>query len=627
MAADQPATAGTAILMAEELRVLLIEDSADDAALLERELRRGGYEPSIRRIEHGEELRAALGSALWDAVICDWTLPGFSAPHAIEILKQEGFDGPIVIVSGTMGEAHVVEAMRAGADDYVVKGDLTRLSTALERELREVAIRTAGRRAEGRLAVSEARLRSLLDTIPAATYVAVASDGKAGSTTQYISRQITGMIGYTPEEIVREPDLWFDILHPDDRDAVLRADAAHLASSGSAHQEYRVIAREGRVVWLRDEATMVPGEDGHPEFSQGILSDITDAKATEQTLRRQALIFDNVHDAVLIVDLEGRILDLNPGAEMMFRSSSDEVRGTVPDFLSGIEPHPRVLATVSDEGRWSGEVEVPSDDEVPRVAELIVVPLKDADGEMLGMVGVLRDVTQRKRAEEEVRRSVEQLRASDQERRQLVSRLVAAREEEARRIASEIHDDPIQKLSAAALRLGMLAKEDDPQKRAETIAQVRSAVDATLSRLRHMLFELTPRTLETDGLGEALKEYVEHANREGSTRYDLKDELRADLKVENRIIAYRVILEAMSNVRKHASAARATVSLADLDGGARFSVIDDGKGIAAENLGVSLPGHMGTASMRQHVEMAGGWITLASVPGEGTTVEFWLPRS
>jgi signal transduction histidine kinase len=69
------------------------------------------------------------------------------------------------------------------------------------------------------------------------------------------------------------------------------------------------------------------------------------------------------------------------------------------------------------------------------------------------------------------------------------------------------------------------------------------------------------------------------------------------------------------------------VSLADLDGGVRFSVTDDGKGIAPEDLGVSLPGHMGTASMRQHVEMAGGWIAMNSVPGKGTTVEFWLPRS
>jgi signal transduction histidine kinase len=311
----------------------------------------------------------------------------------------------------------------------------------------------------------------------------------------------------------------------------------------------------------------------------------------------------------------------------MFGFSKEAARERIPDFLAGAELTGNVLSTVAREGRWSGEIPVAHGEDEPRVAELVVVPLKDAGGEMLGTVGVLRDVTERKRSEDELRRNMDLLRAADHERRQLVSRLVAAREEEAQRIAGEIHDDPIQKLSAAALRLGMLRKDADPQKQAETIAQIRVAVDETLSSLRHMLFDLTPRTLETDGLGEALREYVEHANREGATRYDLRDRLSNDLERDNRIIAYRVTLEALSNVRKHASAAHATVSLADLEGGVRVSVTDDGKGIAPEDLGVSLPGHMGTASMHQHVEMAGGWITMKSVLGGGTTVEFWLPRS
>jgi signal transduction histidine kinase len=217
------------------------------------------------------------------------------------------------------------------------------------------------------------------------------------------------------------------------------------------------------------------------------------------------------------------------------------------------------------------------------------------------------------------------LRTSDQERRQLVSRLVTAREEEAQRIAGEIHDDPLQKLSAAALRLGMLRMGVDKEKEAETISQVQKAIDDTMGRLRRMLFELSPRTLETGGLGKALEEYVEHANQEEGTSYHLNDELHTELDDENRTIAYRVILEAISNIRKHAAADNATVHLEDVDSGLHCTVTDDGKGIAAEDLGVSLPGHMGTASMRQRVVMAGGWIEINSVPDQGTTVEFWLP--
>jgi two-component system, NarL family, sensor histidine kinase UhpB len=490
--------------MAEPIRVLVVEDSAEDAELLLRELRRGGYAPDALRVDTEEGLRDAMHSGRWDVAIVDWILPGFSAPGAIEALKREAFDGPIIVVSGGMGEDLVVEAMRAGAHDYVVKGNLRRLSSAIERE---AAIRSAARGVEGRLAVSEAQLRSLLDSISAATYVAVASDSKPGYDTEYVSPQITQMVGYTPEELGREPDLWYDILHPDDRDSALRADAAHFASGAPLRQEYRIFARDGRVVWIRDEAAMLPGQEERPGRSHGILFDISESKATEETLRRN-------------IDL---------------------------------------------------------------------------------------------------------LRVSDHERRQLVSRLVTAREEEAQRIASAIHDDPIQKLSAASLRLGMLRRGVDDEKRSDMIAQVQRDVDGAIGRLRHMLIELSPRTLETDGLGEALREYVQHANQEETTLYRLQDELGTDLDQQQRIIAYRVILEALSNVRKHAAAEHATVRLADMDGGVHCIVSDDGKGIAPEDLTVSLPGHLGIAAMRQRVEMAGGRIEINSVPGQGTTVEVWLP--
>lgn len=608
--------------MPETLRALLVEDSAQDSDLLALELRRGGFAPIVRRVDSEDDVRAAIQEESWDVALVDWSLPALSALRAIEVLRHGPFEGSIIVVSGVMGEGFVVEAMRSGASDYIVKSDLSRLSPAIRRELEA---ESSTRRAEGRLAVSEARLRSLLESIPAATYVAVMPDSRSGLDIEYISAQIMQMIGYSPEEIVRRPGLWYDILHPDDRDAAMRAEAEHLSSGADLCEEYRIIARDGHVVWVRNEAAMKPGSDGHPPFSQGVISDITESKRTEEALRRQALIFDNVHDAVVIVDMEGLILDINPGAESMFGLRSEQARGQRADFLAGIDLVPEVLATVEREGRWSGEVPVLRMGGAPQVGDLVVVPLKDAAGRRLGTVGVLRDVTERKRSDEELRRTVALLRASDQERRQLVSRLVTAREEEAQRIAGEIHDDPIQKLAAAAIRLGMLHKEGDGAKRSEAIGQIQAAVSATLVRLRRMLFELSPRSLETGGLGHALTEYVQYANEEDATLYRLEDELSVDLDQEKRTIAYRVVLEALSNIRKHAAAENALISLSDRHGGVHCRVTDDGKGMAPEVVGVSLPGHIGIASMRQRVEMVGGWIEIESQPGGGTTVEFWLP--
>src|SRR5262245_2339152 len=116
--------------MAKDLRVLLVEDSQDDAELLLRELRRGGYTPRWLRVQTREELRAALERESWDLVLADYSLPHFNAPEAFAVVKETGLDLPFIIVSGTVGEETAVEAMRAGVNDYLLKDKLTRLVAA-----------------------------------------------------------------------------------------------------------------------------------------------------------------------------------------------------------------------------------------------------------------------------------------------------------------------------------------------------------------------------------------------------------------------------------------------------------------------------------------------------------------
>lgn len=130
------------------LRVLLVEDSPDDALLLERELRRGGYEPSIARVETQQEIQEALKSAEWQLVITDHNMPGFDSFQALQWVVASGHDVPVIILSGSIGEEVAVEAMKAGANDYILKNNLTRLVPAIQRELRESERRRAHRRAE-----------------------------------------------------------------------------------------------------------------------------------------------------------------------------------------------------------------------------------------------------------------------------------------------------------------------------------------------------------------------------------------------------------------------------------------------------------------------------------------------
>ncbi len=134
--------------MGNPLRVLVVEDSEDDALLLDRELRRSGYDPLSLRVQTAERLQTALQDHTWDVVVTDHNLPGFSSEAALAIVKNSGLDLPVIIVSGSIGEDIAVAAMKMGAHDYIMKDNLTRLVPAIERELREAELRRSHRLAE-----------------------------------------------------------------------------------------------------------------------------------------------------------------------------------------------------------------------------------------------------------------------------------------------------------------------------------------------------------------------------------------------------------------------------------------------------------------------------------------------
>ncbi|MCX6626365.1 MAG: response regulator, partial [Candidatus Solibacter sp.] len=137
--------------MSEVLRVLQVEDSESDAALIVRLLEKSGYTVHAKRVEDAEAMRQALARQDWDVVIADYYLPQFDAAAALRILRECGRDIPFIVVSGMIGEDRAVEMMRAGAQDYVLKDRVARLVPAVQREIREAQSRGERRRAEERL--------------------------------------------------------------------------------------------------------------------------------------------------------------------------------------------------------------------------------------------------------------------------------------------------------------------------------------------------------------------------------------------------------------------------------------------------------------------------------------------
>jgi signal transduction histidine kinase len=232
-------------------------------------------------------------------------------------------------------------------------------------------------------------------------------------------------------------------------------------------------------------------------------------------------------------------------------------------------------------------------------------------------------VSQRVLAEQELQASYNDLRDASGQRRLLLARLVSAQEEERARISGDLHDDSIQMMVAAELRLQILRGAVGPSLEPE-VDRVLEVVSTAATRLRRLMVELHPRTLDRDGLLLALREHLALASESGST-YLLEGHLSREPDESARRIAYRIVLEAVTNARKHSQAGQVRVSLRDEGTGFAVSIDDDGIGIGIEDISRPVQGHVGLLSMRERAETAGGWFKIGPATEQGTLVEFWLP--
>ena len=269
------------------LNVLIVEDSDDDAQLMVREIMRGGYIVVSDRVETEADMQAALSRRTWDIILSDYSMPHFSAMGALATLNTSGLDIPFIVVSGTIGEETAVTALKAGANDFLMKSKLARLIPAIERELREAQTRRSHREAES-------RYQLLVEQLPIILYVNPLD--KVRSTT-YVSPQIQTILGYMPEEWLADPQFWQKAIHPEDREAVIKNVEQSDQTGNPFDMEYRMLARDGRVVWFHDQMVLVRNGNGEPLYWQGLKIDVTKRKqAEEQILRLNAELEQRVDE-------------------------------------------------------------------------------------------------------------------------------------------------------------------------------------------------------------------------------------------------------------------------------------------------------------------------------------------
>jgi len=227
---------------------------------------------------------------------------------------------------------------------------------------------------------------------------------------------------------------------------------------------------------------------------------------------------------------------------------------------------------------------------------------------------------------EELRELVTELKSSQAHRAELLRRLVDAHEEERRVIATAVHDDAIQKMAVVVIRLDILEMEH-PQMSGTALQELRESVQESIDRLRGLMFELHPYSLDTEGLANALRLFVKEQAKQGDLpTFELDVHLTHEPPREMGATLFRIAQEAVRNTRKHARASTVTITVDEVDGGYRLAVSDDGVGFDADAMAESPPGHLGLTAMRERAEMVGGHRRVSSRPGEGTTIDVWVPE-
>jgi PAS domain S-box-containing protein len=501
--------------LSQPLQVLIVEDSENDALLLEIELQRAGHRADCLRVETREAMSKALSASPWDIVIADYVLPRFNGLEALALVKEMGLDLPFIIVSGHISDNTAVAAMKAGAHDYVMKDNLARLGPAVQRELREAEVRRERQRASLRLEAEQGFRTAIEDSVPAGI-TAVDLEGRQ----TYVNPAFCAMVGWTEEELLgaRAPYPYWPAAQA--RTIAEALDKTKADSSPPAGIELTYRRKNGERLDVLVQFRPLRDASGSVTGWVSATSDITSRKRAEVRLAAEhavtrilasATSLEQAAKGVLPILLGALEADLGAlwipnAARSQLRPASLQLRSPSPDsatFLQALanvtlEPGEGLVGRVWKEQRAISISEREGKPGLlpPQLAPISGLPSAMAfpvhtDGQLFGvlefrtcspigwdaallnmMAAIGSDIGQfvrRRRAEEALRRTLDELelrveqrtaelqaantrlQESMGERRRLETELLEITEKERRRIGLDLHDDLGQKLSGIAL--------------------------------------------------------------------------------------------------------------------------------------------------------------------------------
>ena len=458
---------------------------------------------------------------------------------------------------------------------------------------------------------AETRFRTLVEQIPAVTYIQEPIESDNPKAVTYMSPQYETMLGYPREAEILDEEHWLSTLHPEDRERVLAEEVRTDESGEPFDVEYRIIAADDRLGWVRDHAVLMRDKEGQPLYWLGVQYDITEQKRVEAALRQSEELYRTVVEQaaenIFLVDVETkRVLEANAALRRSLGYTPEEFQDlTLYDIVS----HDRQSVDqntqrILEEGqRYLGERRYRRKDGSLVDVEVSASAIYYDGGEAMSVVA--HDITERKKAEEA---------------------LDDARETERNRIARDLHDDILQDI-VYALQEIQVAQITSENGGSEALEEAADALRRSVEGLRDAIFELRLKQTLGRSFVSSLENLIDLNRRMARSQYEL-DLIVADgfprhfpERTGREIV--RIIQEALTNARRHARPRRVLVRLWRDGDLARLEVADDGRGFDTNRPGMGV----GQQSMRYRARELGGELTVESTPGGGTRVRFELPVS
>jgi PAS domain S-box-containing protein len=456
----------------------------------------------------------------------------------------------------------------------------------------------------------EARYRALVEQIPAVVFMAYLDRGIGEA---YVSPQIEAALGFSQEEWLEDPVRWYSHIHPDDKQRWSTEAAEMFLTGNPLRSAYRVVSRDGRVIWFHCEAKMIRKEDGEPWFIHGVGFDITDLKRTEEALQKErnvvSAILDTVGALVVVLDPEGRIIRFNRAGEQSTGYSSAEVAGQkiwnlfmVPEEVEGFKAIFERLSCDPRPNEYEGYL-VRRDGERRLIAWSSTL-LPGHDGNLASVIATGIDVTERKHLEKTILE-------------------ISGREQ--RRIGQDLHDGLGQHLTGIAFMSKVqeqkLMERGVPE--AGDAAKIVNLVNEAINKTRELARGLLPVVSDAQGLMSALQQWAGEV--EDLFAVSCRFLCFTPVLIHDDTVAthlYYVAREAVNNAIKHGHARQIVIRLAADQQQGALTIQDDGYGISS-----IVPGNkgMGLHLMNYRARMVGGSLEVQRVPTGGTMVTCLFP--